>query len=368
MTLDRVIVQEIEYPGFMTKALLDEWLDMLPIAGPDDPNHPEWNATPVYELDLTPFGYNAVVYVKDESDKRSNQTGTLKDRRSWELGPIWYRAYADNLWRARLNGSLRRTSMPRLDDLTAGNAGTAEAVINEIYNLPPPKLLLDIRTPEERLEKLKKLRADIYLADLSTNIFTGNRESYTPKQIRILTNNKNGHDITSSRIVDPHKQYYDWHGHEAFNENPDEIYVPFGSGELFDNYITWQRETALNGERKKDVRLRVNPEDVARMSILAAEPRRVMTSKADKLTGQKPFRYYSENDLQGMRAFSFTGKDTGIYSVPEEKIKLAYEIMSRHFNCEVSAAAGLALYLQRYETGKIDPAKKALIINTGKGV
>ena len=367
----RIVVKETEFPEFMTRDYVEEILDRTPQIGPDDPKNPEWQETPVPSLNLGPHGckfggQDAIVHIKDES---ANPYGLLKARKHHELWPVQYRAFAENLWRQKLNGHTESIAMPRLTLITSGNDGIVAAKTSEQYNLPPVKLLLDVNTPRERIEELKKLNhADIYLAPLQVNIFTGNIEPYTPRQIRILTNNTPGHDVTSSRMVSPHRDFYDWHWHEIFNENPDEVYGSFGSGEWFANGLTWQRETAINGLEKKDVRLRTQPDQVTRVSILAAEPYHIMDSQADKLTGQKPFIYYGENDIKGMKTFNFTGKETEVCAVSEKYIKQAYDIMSQHFATEPSAAAGLALYLQRFEAGLIDPRRKILVVNTGRGI
>ena len=367
--IGRTIVQEIEYPEVVNPQYLEQMLDTLPIIGDDDPKDPEWRATPIHEVDLTPFGYDAKIYVKDEADKRSNPTGTFKDRRAHENGPVRYSRFFRNLWKRRLQMTGQKIAIPRFSNLTAGNAGRAQAVMNERFGLPPEKLLLDIATPEARINQLMQLHADIYLAPLDSNIFTGKDGPYTPQQILKLTNNVDGHDITSSRIIDPQKDYYDWHWHEIFNESPDEVYGPYGSAEWFANGMTWQKETANNiAGPSLDARLRVDPKIVLDISIFAAEPEDIEDSEADKLTGMKPFVFYRDNDVQGMKALKMTGADTGKYSVSEGYLHFAHSILSRFVDCEVSAAAGLALFLKRYDQGLTDPRKKVLIVNTGKGI
>ena len=367
----RTIVKEIKYPIYATESYLEKILDTLPrIIKGDDPLNPEWVSTPIYEIDLSPLGIDMSIYVKDESDKKSNPTGTFKDRRAHENGPVLYRSWAEQLWNQHLNGRLRNIPIPRLSEISAGNAGNSQAVMNQKFDLPPEKVLLDINIRKEILDELTKKHLDIYLAPLDINIFSNKREAYTPDQIRLLTNNENGHDVTSSNIINKHKDYYDWHVHEAFNKKPDEIYMPYGSGELFSNYLTWQRETWKNGIAEKDKRLLVSPEDAINIDIFAAEPRNVMHSIADKLTGEKPFIHYHENDIKGAKILGQTGKNTDACKFDDTPyLSQAHKIMNdARINTELSAAAGLALFLQRYETGKIDPSKKHLIINTGKGV
>ena len=105
-------------------------------------------------------------------------------------------------------------------------------------------MLVDASIPQGRLERLQQLHADIYLADLA-------RKELTPDEIKKLTNNKHGIDLTSVVMIEPQAVLYDWHVYEALNESPDEIYVPYGSGRLFENYLTQQMRNA----RTRDPRL-----------------------------------------------------------------------------------------------------------------
>ena len=77
---------------------------------------------------------------------------------------------------------------------------------------------------------------------------------------------------------------------------------------------------------------------------------------------------FNDNDISALGTLAFTGRDTGVYRVSEERLRQAYQILSKYCETEPSAAAGLALYIQRYDEGKIKPGKKVLIVNTGKGI
>ncbi len=355
MKLEAIVVKETGYPEVMSSELVEKWAYGIPIFSENDPKNPEWKATPVKQLE----GYENV-FVKDESDITSNPTQTIKDRMAWELVTL-FRDYARGLYLKRkeglLNGNIGSLLIPRLTALTAGNVGRSISEAFEQYGLPPIKMLVDVSMPDSRLEVLKRLHADIYMADLS-------KKELTAEEIMELTNNKHGINITSMVVFEPQAIFYDWHVHEAFNENPDEIYVPYGSGRLIENYLTWQARNA----RSKDPRLKIPVGKLISISIFGAEPKEGH-SIADKLTKEyNPFVILDGQDINALGALSFTGRNTGIYRVPEEKIMQAYQILSGHCDTEPSAAAGLALYLHRLDQKKIDPAKKVLIINTGKGI
>ena len=360
MQTETLVLKEIEYPDRMSWDLVDRFADEMP-SYDNDPSNPEWRATPVIPIDLRSEGYG-IVHVKDESDKRSNPTQTIKDRAAWEIATL-YRDFGRGLYLKRksgsLNGDVGSIPVPRLSLITAGNVGRAISHVFNRYGLPPMKLLLDSSLSTERLDILKGLYADLYMVNLDERLLL-------PHDIKRLTNNADGVDITSVMAIEPQAVFYDWHVHEAFNESPDEIYLPYGSGRLFENYLTWQ-ERALRNQRQ-DPRLMADIGKVIGMSILGGEPAK-RDSLANKLTKSfNPFVLFDDQDIAAMKSFSFTGRNTGIYQVPEERIIEAYQLLSRHMDTEYSSSAGLALYLQRFSEGKVDTKNKVLVVNTGKGI
>ena len=356
MALEAEVIKEISYPTTMDWNLAEAWADGIPLFGENDPLRPEWQPTPVVPFDLRPEGYG-LVYIKDESDQKSNPTRTIKDRAAWELATL-HRDYARSLQlKNRSLTSISSLRVPRVTYITAGNMGRALANMFEKYHLPPIKLLVDASIPPERLARLQSLHADIYCTDLKNKVLV-------PEEIKRLTNNKHGIDLTSVIMIEPQAVLYDWHVHEVFNENPDEIFVPYGSGRLFENYLTHQMRNA----RARDPRFSVSNGRVANLSILGAEPRK-QDSIADKLTKScNPFVLLEDQDIAALGAFVFTGKNTGVYKVAEENIEQAYHLLSKQCPTEPSGAAGLALYLQRFEEGLINPQHKILVVNTGKGI
>lgn len=361
MSLDRLVVKEIYFP-VLNWDLIERWADEIPVFSENDPTHPEWKSTPVIPLDLSSESYG-LVYIKNEADLKSNPTGTFKDRMAWEITAL-HRDYARGLMLKKkyIDGNVEEQSVPRITLITNGNAGTSLAYFFKKYGLPPPKLLVSRDISKENLESLKGLYTDIYMADLE-------EKSLTPEEIKRLTNNENGLDITSTFILQPELIFYDWHVHETFNESPDEIYVPYGSGRLMENYLAWQERTMRNDAGNKDPRLKIPVGKVVSMDILGAIPEE-KDSSANLLTpAYNPFNIFDDNDLSALINLSWTGKNTGIYKVREERIREAYSIMNRNgIPTSPSGAISLGLYLQRYEEAKIDPTKKSLVVNTGQGI
>jgi len=364
--IDRKVIKEVEFQPFMSWGLVEQWADGIPSFSDMDTLHPEWRPTPVIPLDLTSDGYGEV-HVKNEADTESNPTGTIKDRAAWELATL-YRDYARALYEKvkvgnLTKGEVERTPVPKFSMITAGNEGRAVAACFEKHDLPPPKLIVGLTTPESRLHTLQQLRADVYQVDLS-------RQALTAEEIMRLSNNPGGIDITSVRSIEPNAIFYDWHVHEAFNEQPDEIYVPYGSGRLMENYLIWQERTIRNeSNRERDKRLRAEPGKIVSINVLGGEPVKP-DSIADKLTARfKPFLIFNDSDISALARLDFTGRETEKVHVAEERIQEAFNIFQRHkVEAEPSAAAGLALYLERFSQGLIPKDKKILVVNTGRGI
>ncbi|MBI4250103.1 PLP-dependent lyase/thiolase [Candidatus Uhrbacteria bacterium] len=373
----REVVKRITFPEFMSPELMAQWIESIPQFLLKDLKDPEWPQTPTCDLNLTRDGYGAIS-VKDES---VNPTGTMKDRPAWEFVKL-YADYAFGLFlrtsgfnEAKAKDFLSKQRIPRFTLITSGNEGAAVATAFERYGLPPPKIVVGRMALAQEVKRLSRLRADIYRVDLSKRL--------DPMLMKVITENEHGVEITSqSPHFLPQVVFYDWLVHECFREQPDDVYVPYGSGRLMENFLTWQSLTLHNG-MNPDPRLGVQGEDpsvirdmiscVQRLNVFGAEPSNP-DSDADKLTAPyKPFLIFREEDIESQATLHRTGAETAKISVEESYIHGAYEIFQREgIKAEVSAAAGLALYMQRCDSvGKKERdriiTRKALIVNTGRG-
>jgi hypothetical protein len=357
------VINEVEYPEQLNYELVQQWAEGIPTYEEANVLYPEWQETPTVPVDLTAEGFGEV-YIKDES---VNPTGTMKDRPAWEFATL-YRDFARNLETKVASNSIDKNevetiNIPRLSLISAGNEGRALAEMFAKYNLPPPKILLGSETAPNVIEAIKQLRADSYKAELSSG-------ELSAEDIKYLTRNENGTDITSLQLIQPEAVFYDWLVHEAFNQNPDEIYLPEGSGRLKENFLYWQYRTAREASQNAgDPRLQADPAKVTNMNILSATSGN-MHSVADKLPAAfRPFLTFKENDLAALKNFSFTGKETSSEDIPEEWIKYAHQVMTNHgINAEPSGAAGLARYMIRYKRSEIPDGAKSLVINSGLGL
>jgi threonine dehydratase len=367
--IDKITLQELDSPRFWTIDLVKKWAneipEKLPVEGPE---------TPVVRIDFSRAGFGNVL-LKNEGDTSINPTGTMKDRMARATASV-YREIAENFLQGMENDprveqrlESEHYYLPRYSIITAGNAGRALANAFAQFELPPPKLLLHNGTPEAALKKLKEMRADIYLTDLSKNTFTGKpsvEDPLTPDQIKKLTHNEGGYDLTSANQDDdpynPWRMFYYKMGLEIFKQKPDEVYVPYGSGAVFEGLVTvqWLRGSS-------------NMPEAAKAKILGGEPES-FPSIADKLAAPaKPYVFYDKEQIKFLSDNGQTDPDTGVYKLSEAEISEAYNLMQQQagplgVETEPSASAGLALYMKRWKEGKVDPNARVLILNTGKGL
>ena len=363
MTLDTLVtvVKKTTYPHErMSWELVDLFAEGIPNT-PSGNSAWEWPETPTIIANLESYGYG-IVMIKDES---KNPTETAKDRPAWEYAKL-FRDFSRNLYLRKrageLDGNISGILIPQLSIITAGNAGIALARRFKQHWLPPPNLLVDRAAPQSIYDGLKGEYANVFAVDISARALTS-------EDIKQLTNNQGGIDITSLNIAQPQIEFYDWFAHEVFNKSPTHIFAPYGSGNLYENLLTWQEITARNAAaRKRDRRLKVDPEKVVAMSILGSEPDNVMSSAAALTKSFAPFTLYHENDIKGARAFEFSGLLTGIYQVNEARITEAHELMSRFCKTGPSGSAGMALYMQMFDNVAVKDNDRPLIVNTGKGL
>ncbi len=327
MALERIVVKETQFQEHLDDKLLQRW------AEGQDVQLDSLNS-PLMEVDLSPHGYGKVI-IQDES---TNPTGTIKDHMALAIRR-WYRIFAQ----AHLKqGYKPNTKVPRISILTAGNAG--KSLVNAFKDIMPIKLLVDNKISPALLRELCQLDADIYQADM--------REPLTSEQIKKLTNNQCGIELTGR-----HSKFYLSHARMVIGLRPAKVYAPYGSGQLFDNYLDFQIM-----DTEGTITQREKP-----ASICGAEPEQ-QNSMADKLTAHcKPFVIYGPQKIQEVQKQKITGDFTGVYGVNEEYIKNAWQRMNELCPAEPSGAAGLALYMQHYDQGLIHQTEKIVVVNTGKG-
>jgi cysteine synthase len=328
-------------------------LKQIKIRSDNDPNRPEFPpdspkfpATPTCRIRVPGF---ANVWLKDES---VNPTGTHKDRMAWEI-VIQYRKFLEAKKMGLVNGPL-----PRFSIISSGNAAIALAEALKKYGLPKIKVLVDIHMPDQILEFLKRGHCEVYQTNLS-------RKPLSAEEILAMTNNDGGFDITSSTALEPSTIFYDWMSYEIINNEADYVFVPFGTGALYENICNLLRREILRIS-VHDPRLKADVNKLRKMNVMGATVN-LSTSKAYMLYSQHlPFVHYNEQWIRFYKKFGFVGSDSGVYVVSEDSLEKAYNLAkSQGIKCEYSGVAGLALLIEKKDV--IPRNKKIVIVNTGKG-
>lgn len=325
-------------------------LDSIIVASENDPDKPEFPpddpkfpATPTCKIEVPGFSN---VWLKDESH---NKTGTHKDRMAWEM-IVTYKEFLKSKKLGKID------KLPILSILSSGSAALAIQTLLKKYGLPNLHVLMDFQTESSIVENLKKLGCKIFLEDLS-------RKTFDWEEILRLTNNEEGFDITSNEAYDPTVRFYDWLSYEIINSNADYIFVPFGTGQLYENIMNIIKKES--NYKVSDPRFKGNMEILQKTSVLGATTTNPK-SKADKLYAPfLPFANYSKQWIKFYRFTGLTGEMSQVYNLDEEYLDEAIKIAdSQKINYEPSGIAGLGLLLQIKD--KIPQDKKILIVNTGK--
>ncbi|MBI4253039.1 pyridoxal-phosphate dependent enzyme [Candidatus Uhrbacteria bacterium] len=325
-------------------------LDSIIVASENDPDKPEFPpddpkfpATPTYKIEVPGFSN---VWLKDESH---NKTGTHKDRMAWEM-IVTYKEFLKSKKVRKID------KLPILSILSSGSAALAIQTQLKKYRLPSLHVLMDLQTDPSIVDNLKKAGCKIFLEDLG-------RKTFDWEEILRLTENEDGFDITSNEAYDPTVRFYDWLSYEIINSDTDYIFVPFGTGQLYENIMNIIKKE-LN-YKINDPRFKGTMEVLQKTSVLGATTTNPK-SKADKLYAPfLPFANYSKQWIKFYRFTGLTGEMSQVYNLEERYLDEAIKIASEQkIDFEPSGIAGLGLLLQIKD--KIPKDKKILIVNTGK--
>ncbi|MFH1224487.1 MAG: pyridoxal-phosphate dependent enzyme [Candidatus Diapherotrites archaeon] len=326
-------------------------LKSIVVASENDPHRPEFPpdspkfpATPTYKIEVSGF---TDVWLKDES---KNPTGTHKDRMAWEI-VVTYRDFLLAKKRGQVKGVV-----PRMSIISSGSAAIAIQAQLRKYGLPNLKVLADFRTDRRTCRALKKIGCEVYETDLG-------KKPFRWEQILALTHNPQGFDITSSDALDPTTRFYDWMSYEILNSSPDYCFIPFGTGNLYENILNINKREVST--QHHDPRFRGRVELLRKCNFLGATTNNP-ASKADKLySPHLPFVHYGEQWIRLYRHAGFCGPESNVHPIKEHFLESAVKIAERQgIGCEPSGIAGLALMLQMKHV--LPKGKKMLIVNTGK--
>jgi len=287
-------------------------LKSIVVASENDPNrpefpadHPKFPATPTYKIKAPGFSN---VWLKDES---VNPTGTHKDRMAWEI-VVTYRDFLLAKKRGQIKGQL-----PSMSVISSGSAAIAIQTQLRKYHLPDLKVLADTGTNPAILAAMRKLGCGIYKTDLG-------RKPFQWSEILALTHNHNGFDITSSEALDPTTRFYDWMSYEIINNSPDYCFIPFGTGNLYENVLNITKKEISSDHH--DPRFRGNVEILRNCNFFGATSNNP-ESKADKLySPHLPFVHYDEQWIRMYRYAGFCGPESNVYVLKESYLDKAISI------------------------------------------
>ena len=321
------------------------------IASENDPrlpefpaDNPKFPATPTYRIKVPGFSN---VWLKDESH---NPTGTHKDRMAWEIVVT----YKDFLLAKKL-GQIKGV-LPQMSLISSGSAAVAIQTQLRKYQLPNLKVLLDKNFDPAIIQVLKSMGCEIYQTDLSARPFNW-------KEILKLTKNPRGFDITSSEALDPTTRFYDWLSYEILNSSPEYCFIPFGTGNLYENILNINKKEIST--KNHDPRFKGDLKVLRRCNFFGVTTNNPK-SKADKLySPHLPFVHYDEQWIRLYRYAGFCGPKSNVYLMKEKYLNQAMALVAdQGVACEYSGIAGLALMLQM--KNQLPRNKKMLIVSTGK--
>ncbi len=326
-------------------------LGSIVIGSENDPNKPEFPpdnprfpATPTYQIQVPGF---TNVWLKDES---TNPTGTHKDRMAWEIVVTYW-----NFLQAKKRGQVKGT-LPRMSIISSGSAAMAIQTMLKKYRLPALKVLIDFKTSKNVKDSLERIGCEVYETDL-------NRKPLDWTEILALTRNPSGIDITSDQALGPNTRFYDWMSYEIINSTPDYCFIPFGTGNLYENILNINRVEVST--TKHDPRFSGDRNVLKHCNFMGATTNNPH-SKADKLySPHLPFVHFNEQWIRSYKSAGYCGQESDVYIVKEKYIDKALKLAAKQgVEAEASGIAGLALLLQLKR--KIPKDKKVLIVNTGK--
>ena len=327
-------------------------LDSISIPSDNDPLRPEFPdedpkfpATPTYKIEISGFKN---VWLKDES---FNPTGTHKDRMAWEI-VVKYRDILVQKAKGKIRGDL-----PQCSIISSGSAAFAIQTMLKKYGLPDLKVLVDVNCGADVLQMLRRTGCEVYQADL------GKRPLHW-REILALTNNQGGFDITADEAFHLTPVYYDWMSYEIINSSPDYCFIPFGTGNLYENILTINKKE-VSSFFLHDPRFKGNVEALRNCNFMGSTTNNPK-SKATKLySPHLPFTHFDEQWLQSFKYSGYCGPESDIYVLEEKYLDEAMKVaIANNVSCEPSGIAGLALMLQM--ENRLPKTKKMLVVNTGK--
>lgn len=236
------------------------------------------------------------------SQSRVNPTGTHKDRMTWEM-VVTYR----HLLLAKKIGRINR--LPQMSIISSGSSANAIQHMIRKYNLPNLKVLVDFKMDEKIKAALRKIGCEVYETDLSKRVLY-------KEDILKFTDNTDGIDITSDDSLGPYDIFYDWMSYEIINQNPNYVFVPYGTGHLYENIVNVTVKEVTK-PFLHDKRFKGNVDILKQCSFIGATTNNPNT-KADKLySPHLPFIHFDTRWIKLAVSKGYIGPESSVYTVQE---------------------------------------------------
>jgi cysteine synthase len=313
------------------------------------PRSPRFPATPTIECKFE----DGTIGIKDES---VNPTGSHKDRWAWEM-LLQYKATIETLLNQTHAKTLR---LPEYSMISSGSAALALQSLLNFHGLPGLRVVMDEnRTPDNVISFLESIGARVIRYNLET------KEPLTENDVlRITDNDESGTEITTRNAFTPNrKRFYDWLVCEILRQEPQHIYVPFGTGDLFAN-IVYFIESETTSRHLVDPRLiSACRKGINVHGATTDEPR----SRMDKLYAKwRPTLRELRKKIKRLKNGGILGGASEIETVDDKFVEPAMKYAeSNGIPTEESGIAGLALLMQHRES-KHRKRGKILVVNTGR--
>ena len=340
---------------------LRRFLEVIP--GPQRSDDPEW---PVFPLNAPRYPATPAREIHDEhhpytllvKDESWNPTGSHKDR--WALEKLLQ--YRQEVQRAvdRFDASGIPVELRPRSMISSGGAAFALQSLLRLFGLPPLRAIMDRRRTESGIvRRLRSVGALVRLHDLDEDFLTS-------EDVLRLTHNLTGLEITTRDFAAPyHECFYDWLVCEVLLLEPTHIFMPYGTGDLFSNFlevIANEHQAGKRDRRLKGMRLAT----LTGIHVLGATADN-RQSVMDKLYAA--FRPTFEDvrarvgELIGKRVL---GRNSGIYYVDDNEAIQARDTARDWGVCtEYSGIAGLALLNMLQPMLRLQPTDRVVIVNTG---
>ena len=300
---------------------------------------------------------DTTIWCKDES---TNPNGTHKDRMAWEIY-LWY----ENEIKKQMNTPGKKISLKSLSLISSGSAAYSVQKVLKSRGLPNLHVLIDKYANNNLIKFLEEQDCKVFPINLD-------KKELSSDEILKLTDNIGGVDLTySPEFKESRKVYYDWLSYEVLNQNPNWVFTPFGTGDLYKNIII--RNSKEMDKKVFSKRFFGDKKILTQCNFMGAASNR-KKSKMKMLYSafqDKTIKKVNDEIVSPLKEKQNCGDSSKVLIVEEKYINSAIEI-AEHFNItfEPSGISSLALFFQMADNCHIELNQydKVIIINTGKSI